>query len=567
MHSGGRRMTTLPLSQDPPAAQAAAPRRGHPRRVPLSTLTETAVVGVVALATRLPGLAHEPWGDELYHILSARDYLETGVFGINGGSYPRSIAYSEMVAGLYQLFGVSPVVARLPALMAAVLTIVVLFAWLRRSGERLAAWVAAAVLIFTPDLVEQAQYARFYPLQHLFLLLAAVALAALLARPYGSWRRMAVLGAASAISIAVALYFQTLTVIGAAGLIAGAVLVAGPGMLAALPMRQRLGLAAGAAVALAAGAALMLQLDFGQKLLALATYTDLWAEGTRNEIRYYHWMLLDDYPAAWTLFPVLAVFALVRERRIATLALSVFVVGFVAHTLLAWKSARYISYALPFFAAVVGLGVAHAAPAVRAAIERLLPGGTRGRRVLHGLTFAGMVGFILLANSGFTQTLRLLARDQAYLYPGGPTPTLSWAHAAPTLAPIAAEVDAVVSTEDLEAIWFLDRLDFVLDRDHLLQGRPKPEFSVDGKIMAQMIGSTESLRRVVACNETGLLVAMRWALTSYKMAPETAEFIRHSLEPVPLPDRTGLVAYRWSNASGVRLSGCPGLPVQGEPLP
>ena len=102
-------------------------------------MVETVAAGALALATRLPGLAHEPWGDELYHILAARDYLETGVFGINGGSYPRSQAYSEMVAGLYQVFGVSPVVARLPAFIAAVLTIVVLFVWVRRSGERLAA--------------------------------------------------------------------------------------------------------------------------------------------------------------------------------------------------------------------------------------------------------------------------------------------------------------------------------------------------------------------------------------------------------------------------------------------
>ena len=562
-------MSALPLSDELPVPEPAPPPRPPARRLVTSpaVVTETAAVAAIALATRLPGLAHEPWGDELYHILAARDYLETGVFGINGGQYPRSAAYSEMVAGLYQLFGVSPVVARLPALIAAILTIVVLFVWLRRSGERLAAWVAAGVLIFTPDLVEQAQYARFYPLQHLFLLLGAVATAALLSSSRASPARIATLAAAAAMSVAVALYFQTLTIIGAAGLAAGAVLIAGPGWLSAAPPRRRWLVIGGGALMLAGGALVLFELDFGRRLLELATYTDLWAEGSRNEIRYYHWLLLDDYPTAWTLFPLLAVLALVRRPRMTILALAVFGVGLLAHTLLAWKAPRYISYTLPFFALVVGLGVAQAVPMIRGMLRRAVPGDSAGGPALQTVLLAGCAAFILLTNSAFTQTLRLVMRDNSVLYPGGPTPTLSWTLAAPALAPLAAEADVVVSTEDLEAIWFFDRLDYVLDRDHLLQGGTRPEFSVDGKIMAQMIGSTESLRRVVACHPTGLLIAMRWALISYKMTPETAAFISGTLLPIPLPERTGLVAYRWDNSTGPVAGECPGLPPEGEPVP
>ena len=57
---------------------------------------------------------------------------------------------------------------------------------------------------------------------------------------------------------------------------------------------------------------------------------------------------------------------------------------------------------------------------------------------------------------------------------------------------------------------------------------------------------------------------MRWALASYKMAPETADFIRKTLEPVPLPDRSGLVAFRWDNSDGPVAGECPGLPPEGE---
>lgn len=558
-------MSALPVSDEAPvrAAERSAAEPTHARTlaIPGVLAAETAAVGGLALAVRLPGLGHEPWGDELYHILAARDYLETGVFGINGGVYGRSAAYSEMVAGLYQVFGVSPLVARIPALIAAVLTIVVLFAWLRREGERLAAWVAALVLIFTPDLIEQAQYARFYPFQHLFLLLGAVTLSALIALPPGRPRRAWTLGIASLLSVAVSLYFQSLTVIGAAGLVLGGAVLAGPRIVSAVPRNRRALLAAGTLAAIALVAAAAWRLDAVQRILALATYTDLWGEGTRNEFRYYHWLLLEDYPAAWTLFPLLAVLALARQRRIATLALAVFGVGFVAHTLLAWKAARYVSYALPFFAAVVGLGAAHAVPFLRGAMERAIPRDAPGARWVRTLAWAAVIGFIVLTNNAFVDSARLLTRDNTVLHPGGPTPTLSWSLAEPVLEPLAADADAVVSTEDLEAIWFFDRLDYVLDRDHLLQGRAKPEFSVDGKIMVPMIGGTESLRRVVACHPTGLLVAMRWALQSYKMAPETAEFIRETLEPVPVPERSGLVAFRWDASSRAEAGECSGIPT------
>ena len=520
---------------------------------------EAAAVGALALAVRLPGLAHEPWGDELYHILSARQYLETGVLGINGGLYQRDAAYSYMVAALYRVFGDGAVIARLPALAAGILTILVLFLWIRRGGDRLAAWIAAIVAIFTPTLIEQAQYARAYPLHHLFVLLAAVALSALLAVPRPPAVRAFSIGIGGVLALFVAMYFQQLTLIAAAGLAIGAALLAGPRLVARVSRRRLLIAAAGVAALIVAGVMVAQTTGVIDRMLRMATYSDMWAERNRGEFRFYHWMMLANFPTAWTLFPVIVLLALLRAPRLAVLATSVFVVAFVTHSTIAWKAARYFSYALPFFALLVGLGVAEAVPIVRQALRRLLPG--RPLAVLRWVAALGLVLFLVVTNHAFVRSGRLMLRDPQFLYPGGQTPTLSWSLAQPALAPVIAESDVVVSTEDLEALYFFDRLDYVLDRDHLRQGAPKPEFTVDGRIEAQMIGEESSLRRVVACHESGVLIAMRWALSSYKMAPETSEFIRRELEEVPLPRKSGLVAYRWHGRVPAAARRCEGLPI------
>jgi hypothetical protein len=282
----------------------------------------------------------------------------------------------------------------------------------------------------------------------------------------------------------------------------------------------------------------------------------LWAQSARNEIRFYHWLLLDDFPGAWTLFPVVGLLALARHRQLATLGLAVFVTGFATHTFLAWKAARYVGYLMPFFALVVGLGVAQAAPLVQNALATLAPGRSRFAVLSRAAVGAVAIVFLLGVNGAVQQSARRVMRDQRFLYPGGPTPTLSWELAATTLRPMASTAATVVSTEDLEAIWFLGKLDYVLDRDHIPATDGSREFAVDRRVMARVIGETESLRAIIACHSSGLLVAMRWALNSYKMAPETAAFIVETLEPVPIPERSGLVAFRWQHAAGTSLPAC-----------
>ena len=523
-------------------------------------------LGVVALAlvVRLVGITREPAGDELYHVLSARQYLTDGVPGINGGVYDRVPLFTSMVAGAYRFLGESMFAARLPALIGGVLLTLVMFLWLRREHSRTAAWIAAGLLALDPLMVELSQYSRFYTLQLFCFALAAVA-AYEAARPRtGPGRRFA-FGTASLLALLGAVYFQAVSIVGGGGIALFVALLAGGTLIGRLPASRRLPAALGAGVAAVLGVALVFASPVGAMMIRMATYTDTWAASTASTPQYYHWFLQGSYPLLWGLFPLVAAAALVARWRPALLCLCIFGVAFAAHSLMAWKTPRYFAYALPFFFAMVGIALADTVPAMARWLGRaarrlpLLAAAPGVRRAALAAVALGLAAFAVANTPALMRTIEVLRRDHRFLYPGGPTPTLSWRLAAPTLRPIVDSVETVVSTEDLEAFYFLGRASFVLDRDHLNQGSRLPEFSVDPRIRTPMVSERASLERIVACSPSGVVVAMRWALrSSYKMPRETAEFIESRLTPVPLPKASGLVAFRWESPA-IDAAACDGL--------
>lgn len=77
-----------------------------------------------------------------------------------------------------------------------------------------------------------------------------------------------------------------------------------------------------------------------------------------------------------------------------------------------------------------------------------------------------------------------------------------------------------------------------------LQGRE--EFAVHAKMGRPVITTAESLKRVMAEQPTGLIVIEEGHFSSYNFVPpETAMFIEANTLPIPLPESTGIKAYRW----------------------
>lgn len=513
----------------------------------------------VALVVRAPGLLHAAHVDELYHVLAARSYVNTGTLSINGGEpYLRVKGFTLLIAGLFQLFGASLAVARLPALVTGSLVVALGYVWVRRSASPLAAWIIAALLCFSPELIGLSQWSRFYAPQHLAVLVGAIG--TYLANdpsvtPGG--RVLAGIGAVGAVWIA--LYLQPISIIAAGGLVLFQLVALGV-------MARRRGLLGRYIGALAiAGvlfAAFLLTAGRGvlDAAIARATYVDAWAAASRDEIRFYHWWLIEEYPTLWSLFPVSLVLCVRRNWRLGVLCGCVFGVAFLAHSLVAWKALRYITYALPFFLIISGVAAAEVLPPLYRYVRQIAAKvTTRGQRAVSYGVVAAITAFALLGNHATITTVRMLARTDLALYRPGPEMVpAAWGYAAEELAPMVATAETVISGRDTNALYYLGRADFQLIRDKLISGAgTHEEFWMEPDVRVRVISTPESVERVVACYRSGVLVYESWQDETGVMIPRaTAERIRELMEPVELPASWGIDAFHWEREDRGDSSRC-----------
>jgi hypothetical protein len=533
---------------------------------------EPLVVFTVALAARIPHLGHVPHKDELNHVLAARALLETGTLEIvaGGAPYDRAWGLTYLVAALFRTFGESLVVARIPSVLAGAALVLLLFLWVRSEAGRIGAWVAALLLALVPVSLQLSQWARFYTL-HALLLLAAGLLVyrALYASPF-EWRRAAAAAALAVTLIGLAWHLQPITVIGAGGL-ALWLLLAATGLAArSSPAHAYRVLAAAAAAGVVVAAALAFS-GQGPSLLALATYTPLWAEARADNVRFYHQLFLDRYGVLWSLFPLAALLAVAAHPRPALLALCVFGVAFVTHSLLAWKHERYLFYALPFFFAVWGMAVASAVPWILARSTRLLRLGP-GRRIPPGaervaawvliLVIAGFAAFTTPAVSYGHKMLTVGDAEWNLrwgTYRGEP----NWEAAARELQPLIQDAEAIIGSYDITALHAMGRLDYLLRPLGGTDAR-RPEFAVEPKTRTPAISSPASLATIMGCHGSGVIFIERghWRNPA-AVIPATADLLERVASRVPVPEQWRLVVFEWSAPlPGPGPEACAALPTR-----
>ncbi|HVP27640.1 MAG TPA: hypothetical protein VMW35_00590 [Myxococcota bacterium] len=535
-------------------------------------LVETAAVFAIALAVRIPLVRQEYANDEIFHVLAARRFLLDGTFQIHlGEPYVRAEAFTRLVAASFALLGEGPVAARLPALLAGALTAAVAFAWLRASGERLAAWIAGLLVAFDPELVRLSAMCRFYTPQHLVFLLGLVAVGAATAPGRGLAGR-ALLGAAAALAFHEADTLQEVSRVGLLGIGTFVGLVAIGALLRKKP--RPMALAAVGLLALVAAGAIgtwAYRSGFLAENLAAARYVDLWASPAADMPRFYHYWLVDTYPTLWTLFPAAALVALSVRPRVALLCACTFGVGIAVHSALATKAPRYVSYLLPSFLIVSALALSRVAPALERVAERVsaaipeLGARPRPARLSAMTAAAACIVFAIAGNSAFVATLRLVGADPSLrdsITMG--KATLSWTRAAAALAPELAEADVVLTTDAMKALYYLGRVDYELHLDHLWEdvppgGSPRPEWSLDTKLGVPLVSRPESVARILACHPRGLVVAQTGFLESDFVAPpETRALLVARTEPIELPALWGVTARRWRTAQPA--GDCPPAP-------
>ena len=137
-------------------------------------LAAVAILGV-ALLFRFGLLGTQPSFDELYHLLAAQGWLETGRPTILDGEYSRVKMFTAAVAAVFQLTGDSSLdMGRSVAVVAGALIPPALFLWLHPKVGWMAGLLVASLAILWPAGIDEAQTLRFYSWHVLSFLLTAI---------------------------------------------------------------------------------------------------------------------------------------------------------------------------------------------------------------------------------------------------------------------------------------------------------------------------------------------------------------------------------------------------------
>ncbi len=538
-------------------------------RIAMPGLTVLAVfVGACLLYTI--GLGRMPHPDEYHHMLAARGMLATGEPRIAEGIYTRGLVYTWLVAKSFAIFGESVAASRVPSLLAMGALVAMLFAWLRGLTDPPTAWIGAVLFATAPFSVSLAQFCRFYALQALSFFLAAILVhAAATMPPPASVARRSILFAAALATMLFALYLQPTTLLGCAGL--------GIWMFGALGLPWLRDVAVPARVKLIAiGALFILGLAVLGAMIASDLLADLWRQyrwaplfnrSAVDEFWYYHQIYVLFYPTLWPATGILALVAVARFPSVASFTLLIFSVGFILNSFAASKSMRYIAYAQPFLFAIWGMGLAALWPGLRRFLAELTSGvarrlGTIGAASAGATVLtAGAVVFLMLANPAWVRTTSLLAD---ITIPPEQRRT-NWPAARQELEPWLQRVDIVVSTEELGHLYFLGRYDvrFSPSKMDELPGSEQHEFGIDNRTGRPVIGTRDSLERILECYRTGIIVgpSAHWGRPEL-INNDLAALISTHAQPLPLPRRSELRAFVWEHSPlPADNQRCQGLPT------
>jgi 4-amino-4-deoxy-L-arabinose transferase-like glycosyltransferase len=508
---------------------------------------ELLALGLVVLALRLGDVSRPPITDELYHVLSARSWVADGTFQIADGIYNRAAAFTILVGIFFEIFDESLIVARLPSIAAGTLTILILFVWLRRVAGRQAAWIAALALGLAPMAIFTSLFIRFYSLHALLFLCGTIGIYALgTQRP--SVRATSLLLVATLSALGLALHLQVTTIIGLVALVLWLGLQAG---LALAKSRPHVFVVTWSIVGLAAiafGIVVTLTTDSGLAVLESYRWTPLWNAHHREELEYYFITLGRRYPTFFSLFPLAIVFAISRRPAVASLCTVIFVTSFVLLSFGGRKAELYIFFAMPFFFAVWGIALAEGGGLLFKFLRRYTDEATQQLfRIspdsavlprLHWSFITLVVAFVMVTNTAFPTGLKMALN---------PRPVAAdWRAIEPTLRPIAEKADVVLTTADITALYFIDRHDIFISATHLSEQEVRQEFALDYRTGRPIISTPLSLRKVMTCYPTGLvIVEERYWLSDLMVSEAIANLLITRAARIDLDEASGIRAYRW----------------------
>jgi hypothetical protein len=158
--------------------------------------------------------------------------------------------------------------------------------------------------------------------------------------------------------------------------------------------------------------------------------------------------------------------------------------------------------------------------------------------------------FVLLENPGIART-----RDTLFGQAGsadrqpqgdGASPA-AWDTIAQLLKPVVDDVEVVVTANSLQSLYYMGNYDFAMRGTVIHEVDPPAEFGIDNRTGRPAISTLESLQQIVEHHSSGMVFGenWRWRHPEEGFDDRVTDFIYENMEPIPIPGRLGVRAYRW----------------------
>lgn len=436
-------------------------------------------------------LTSPPEFDELYHLLAARGWMETGAPTILDGEYNRGRFFTRAAQWLFLTSGTDDLATgRLISIAAGSLLPTVLFLWLARVAGLAVGLIAAGLAILWPQGLIESQLMRFYALHVLCFFVGSAAFYNMITTS-GPQRWKWAVATIGGWAIATSLQITTIIGIGAALVWAGAVLA--HDML--LSWRARATLATAVLVTGAAAFVAAANIGLLEQAWAFYRWTPGHAAETQDYIGFYHANLRNTYGALWYSTPVISLIALWFRPRLAGYCLMLFVSLFVVLSFGGMKAFRYLSFAMPMLLAIWAIALTECV----ARIGNMMAGEKARRAPLY----MALTGLLFTAALFATSSFGSLSLARAW--GEGVQPRGDWRDARQIIGDWLP-APFTVTTRELHMLAYVGPYDLLISSSRITELNPPKEFGVDPRTGRPVIGSVETIAMVLKCKRQGVLI-------------------------------------------------------------
>lgn len=521
------------------------------------------LAGLLSVAFYMLNLERVPHPDELYHMLAARGFIETGEYRIADGIYERGALQTWMSAKMMMWLGDSLAVARLPSVFIMGLVNALLAFWLIRRTSLTVSLIAVTLFAISPFAVETAQLVRFYAPQVLAFLLGTILVFETSRNPKRWWLYVP----PALASFYLALDLQPTTVMGLVALCVWLGLILIPAWVAMITNPNNKFRLLGIVIpilAIIAGVALSLS-PLGADFWYQYRWVPAFNRHVTDQFYFYHGWFLLYYPVIWPFLGLMCLLAIRARPDIGFLCATLFVMSFLLASFAGTKGLRYFVFAQPFFFTLIGLTLAPWVATIKQGIAQLrhdladlipiLP--QQGRKLLASFLVGLALAFLVVGNGAIVRTITLMAGITV----GPEKPDVNWRQALPDLRPRLENAQIFVTMADLETFFYLGDFDLFLVPPGIDDKPDEADFSQDYRTGKTVIGTLDAMQQILACYESGLLLTnvRRWGNPAMSN-PDIEEFIEANTQALELPASSRVLAFAWDEPLNIEGASCTDMP-------